>query len=152
MLQKPSELVLFCSAAQGGLGLQHVKCKAMANLVSVFLQTAANPRYISSQFHTPLYKYHMLGEQEGVPSPGFTPFYNKEFFNVIKKVDAPDPFSLPTVAIIALGIEQIWTNRLKSTVTSLTGMRAELNCKIALQIKLDQGRLCQTRNFLFGTI
>ena len=34
MLQKPSELVLFRPADQGGLGLHHVQCKASANLIS----------------------------------------------------------------------------------------------------------------------
>ena len=55
------------------------------------------------------------------------------------EVDAQDPFALPTVVIIATGIELIWTNRMKSAVTSLTGMRAELNCKIVLQIKTVEG-------------
>ena len=56
LLQKPSELVMFRPVDEGGLGLQHVKCKALAHLISVFLQTAANPQYISSQFHTALFK------------------------------------------------------------------------------------------------
>ena len=60
MLLKPSELVKFRPADQGGLGLHHVGCKASANLISTFLQTAANPRYISSQFHVTLYRYPVL--------------------------------------------------------------------------------------------
>ena len=37
LLQKPSKLVLFHPTVEGGLGLQHVKCKALAHLISVFL-------------------------------------------------------------------------------------------------------------------
>ena len=49
--------------------------------------------YIASQFNSALYKYHVLGEQEGVPDPGFTPYYNKEFFNTIQKVHDKSPLN-----------------------------------------------------------
>ena len=51
---------------------------------------------------------------------------------LLLEVDAPDPFSLPTAAIIATGIELIWSNRLKSAGTSLAAMRAELEARAGL--------------------
>ena len=90
MLLKPAEIVLFRPTIQGGLGLHHVRSMASANLISTFLQTAANPRYITSQFHHTLYRYHVLEEQD-VPNPGFTPYYSKAFFDVIKKVHNTSP-------------------------------------------------------------
>ena len=92
-LSRQQELVHFRPAAEGGLGLQHVQCKARAHLIATFLQTAANPQFISSQFHTALYRYHVLEEQEGVPSPGFTPYYKKDFFDTIKKVHSNSPLN-----------------------------------------------------------
>ena len=60
MYKKPSEVMLFRPVEQGGLGLHHVECKALANLVSTFLQTAANPSFQQSLFHSWLYRYHVL--------------------------------------------------------------------------------------------
>ena len=48
MLEKPSELVLFRKVEEGGLGLQNVKCKALASLITTFLQTAASQRFQQS--------------------------------------------------------------------------------------------------------
>ena len=93
LLQKPSEIVLFRAADLGGLGLHHVESKATAHLISTFLQTAANPRYISSQFRVSLFQCHVLEEVEVVPNPGFTPYYTKDFFNIIKKVHQKTPLN-----------------------------------------------------------
>ena len=48
------------------------------------------------------------------------------------EVEAQDPFALPTVVIVATGIDLIWSNRLKSAVTSLAAMRAELEARARL--------------------
>ena len=45
LLQKPSEVTLFRRVQDGGLGLQHVKSKSLAHLISTFLLTAANKNY-----------------------------------------------------------------------------------------------------------
>ena len=92
MFQNPSELVVIQPVDQGGLGLHHVSCKATAHLICTFLQTAANPSYISSQFHSILFRYHVLGEED-LPNPGFTPYYTKTFFLTIKKVQEKSPLN-----------------------------------------------------------
>ena len=51
---------------------------------------------------------------------------------LLLEVDAQDPFALPTVVFIATGIELIWTNRMKSAVTSEAAMRAELEARVGL--------------------
>ena len=139
MLQKPSELVLFRPANEGGLGLQHVKCKAMAHLISVFLQTAANPQYISSQFHTALFKYHVLGEQEGVPNPGFTPYYKQDFFNIIRKVHSNSPLNP-----VQMTISQWYMYLLEEDVTMVEdeeGRRTARTCRVEeLQPEVNWGR------------
>ena len=42
LLLKPSEVTLFRQVQDGGLGLQHVRCKALAHLISTFLLTTEN--------------------------------------------------------------------------------------------------------------
>ena len=62
MLEKPSELVLFRKVEQGGLGLHNTKYKALASLISTFLQTAANKNFRQSLNHSCLYRYYCLGD------------------------------------------------------------------------------------------
>ena len=139
LLQNPSELVLFRPAGEGGLGLQHVQCKARAHLIATFLQTAANPRFVSSQFHTALYKYHVLEEQEGVPSPGFTPYYKKDFFDTIKKVHRNSPLNP-----VHMTISQWYMYLLEENITMVEdqeGRRTARLCRVEeLQPEVNWGR------------
>ena len=56
------------------------------------------------------------------------------------KVHAQDPFTLPNVIFIATGMELIWTNRMKSVVTSLAAMRADLEARAARTTPAGQGQ------------
>ena len=56
------------------------------------------------------------------------------------EVDAQDPFTLPTVVFIVTGIELIWTNRMKSAVTSLAAMLAKLEARAAQTTLAGQGQ------------
>ena len=73
--EKPSELVLYRQAEDGGLGLLHVKVRALALLIRSFLETTANPNFRHSLFHQLLYRYHVLGETD-LPDPGYPPYYD----------------------------------------------------------------------------
>ena len=64
----------------------------LANLISTFIQTAAKPSFISSQFHSALFRYHALGE-EGLLNPGSIPYYTNAFFLTIKKVQKKSPLN-----------------------------------------------------------
>ena len=79
LLLKPSEVTLFREVQQGGLGLYHIQSRAMANLITTFLQTAANARFNQSLMHSHLYRYHVL-EEHHLPCPGYTPYYGEQFF------------------------------------------------------------------------
>ena len=85
MLLKPSEVSLYREVRQGGLGLLHIESRCMAKLITVFIQTAANPRFMESLLHTHLYRYHVL-EEHHLPNPGYPPYYPESFFDTIKKV------------------------------------------------------------------
>ena len=85
MLEKPSELTLFRPVEEGGLGLHHVRCKALASLISTFMQTAANPNYQQSLYHSLLYRHYCLNDNY-IPSITLPPYYSQNFFYIIKEV------------------------------------------------------------------
>ena len=45
-----------------------------------------------SLFHTWLYNYHVEGQTD-LPDPGFTPYYDKKFFNIIREVKEDTPLN-----------------------------------------------------------
>lgn len=92
MLEKPSELVLFRKVEQGGLGLHNTKYKALASLISTFLQTAANKNFQQSLYHSCLYRYYCLGD-DSLEKPMMPPYYNQTFFDTIKKVVEDTPLN-----------------------------------------------------------
>ena len=83
LFQKPSEVMLYRSVEDCGLGLRHVQSKAQAKLISTFVQTAANVKFRGSLFHSWLFRYHILVDQS-LPDPGFTLYlYDRNFFDLI---------------------------------------------------------------------
>ena len=98
LYQKPSEVLLYRREGEGGLGLYHLQSKALAHLISKFIQTAANPKYIKSLFHTWLFRYHVLGELD-LPNPGYTPYDNQSFVEVIKYGKEKTPLNPVSMSI-----------------------------------------------------
>ena len=90
---KPEEMFILRPASFGGLGMHHVKFKALAALTRTFLETACNPKFQQSLFHSNLYRYHIL-QDVSLPDPGFPPFYSKEFFQKIRDVHAETPLNI----------------------------------------------------------
>ena len=79
LLIKPSELVLYRGTEVGGLGLMNVKIRSLALLIRCFLETSTNPNFRHSLLHEHLFRYHVMREHS-LPDPGFTPYYDGEFF------------------------------------------------------------------------
>ena len=98
LLQKPSEVMLYRRVEEGGLGLHHVQSKALAHLISTFIQTAANKRFRRSLFHSWLYRFHIEGE-DNLPNPGFTPYYDRNFFEVIKEAHTQPQLNPPEMTV-----------------------------------------------------
>ena len=93
LLLKPGEVVLYRSRLSGGLGLHNVKMKALAKLIKTFLETSCNCNFRHSLFHELLYRYHIL-DDKSITDPGLTPYYNKEFFKIIKQVHNNSPLDV----------------------------------------------------------
>ena len=111
MLEKPHELLLYRPTDEGGLGLHHVRSKALAGLIATFLQTAANPNFQQSLFHNLLYRQNCLNDQTTpqVPPP---PYYSREFFDTIKEVVEKTPLNP-----IAMSVKQWYQYLLEKNVT-----------------------------------
>ena len=62
-------------------------------LTRIFLETAANPKFLHSLYHTALFRYQVLKHRE-IPEPGLFPFYTKEFFDTIRNVHENSPLNV----------------------------------------------------------
>ena len=96
-LEKPEEMICYRPTSYGGLGLHHVKYKALAMLIHSFLETAANPKYLHNLYHTSLYRYHVLMHRD-LPDPGHPPYYNEQFFSIIRSVHQKAPLNITTMS------------------------------------------------------
>ena len=92
MLEKPAEVVLFRNTEQGGLGMHHIKCKAMASLITTFIQTAISNKFRRSLYHNSLYRYYCL-DDKSIPKPDQPPYYSDFFFGLIRKIISDTPLN-----------------------------------------------------------
>ena len=92
-LEKPSELVLYRSSEDGGLGLFNVKIRALALLIRTFLETSINPNFRHNLFHEILFRYHVQDEVS-LPNPGLPPYYNMDFFEIIRHYHSNSPLNI----------------------------------------------------------
>ena len=58
MLEKPEELIMHRPRVKGGLGVHHVRSKALAILIRSFLETALSAKFIINHYHHTLYRWH----------------------------------------------------------------------------------------------
>ena len=96
LFQKPSEVTLYRRVDEGGLGLHHIQSKAQANLISIFMQTAANKN---------------IEGYRSLPDPGFTPYYDRKFFALIKSVQQKTSMN-----IVYLSVKQWYHHLLELNV------------------------------------
>ena len=96
MLLKPEEMVMTRPASYGGLGIHNIKMKALAGLITTFLETACNPKYSQSLYHSNLYRYYVL-DDTSILDPGLPPFYSISFFQTIKKIHEESPLNVATM-------------------------------------------------------
>ena len=61
-------MILHRHIQMGGLGLHHVKMKALALLIKTFMKTAAHPAFTHNLLHSTLYRVHVLGD-DSITSP-----------------------------------------------------------------------------------
>ena len=126
-LLKPEEMVMHRHPAVGGLGVHNVQLKAKAALIRTFMETAGNPTFRSSLFHTTLFRYHVL-EETSLPNPGFPPFYSNDFFAKIRKVHLETPLNVRKMS------EKEWYRVLLEEYCTMeidqTGQQVNIKCRV----------------------
>ena len=85
LLEKPAELVMHRPRFLGGLGVHHVKLKALAILIRSFIESAIIDRFDRNHYHNALYRWHVL-EMTDIAKPVDSPYYSAEFYETIRKV------------------------------------------------------------------
>ena len=126
-LLKPEELVMYRPPSSGGLGVLNVQLKAQAGLIRSFLETAINPKFRTSLYHSTLFRYHVLGETS-LPNPGLPPFYSAQFFSKIRQVHEESPLN------VALMTEKQWYQLLLEDSCTMEegngGQRILIKCRV----------------------
>ena len=129
MLLKPEEIIMTRPPSQGGLGVHHVKMKALAGLITTFLETACNPKFHRSMYHSNLFRFYVL-EDTSVPDPGLPPFYSINFFQTIKKVHDESALN------VCVMTERQWYRLLVEDKITMeekeNGQRKYIQCRVEL--------------------
>ena len=63
--------------------MHSTKQKALSMLIRCFLETASNPTYLNSRYHTALFNHHVLQDSTW-PEPDTPPYFSEEFFSIIR--------------------------------------------------------------------
>ena len=128
--EKPEDIVVYRPISCGGLGLDHVKLKAQSRLITSFLETASNPKFIHSLYHEALLKYHVL-EDRSFSDPGVPPYYPENFFQTIKKMKDQGTLNISTMS------SKDWYRvMLEDNITMETSDNGEarlIKCRVELQ-------------------
>ena len=126
-LLKPEEMIMYRPPSLGGLGVLQVNAKAQAGLIRSFLETAINPTFRTSQYHSILYRYHVL-EETSLPDPGCPPFYNAAFFAKIRQVHQESPLN-----VAKMTLKQWYLLLLEDSCTmevDTEGRRSYIKCRV----------------------
>ena len=73
------------------------RLRAMALLIRAFLETAANPAFRHHLQNEILFRYHVL-EDRSLDNPGFTPFYDRSFFETISHYKKNTELNIATIS------------------------------------------------------
>ena len=76
----------------------NVSMRSLALLIRSFPETSINPNFRHSLLHEHLYRYHVMGEHS-LPDPGFTPYYDKDFFQLIQQYKTSSTMNIATMSI-----------------------------------------------------
>ena len=127
MLLKPEEIVLLRPTSNGGLGLISTKCKAMATLIHSFIEVAANPTFLNSQFLNSVFRAEVLNED--LSRLNLPPYYNNEFFQVIRsaKDSGNDIITMSTKAWYNFLLRDVIMSRDDNQLLVLSPCRIEQN-------------------------
>ena len=126
LLEKPGELALYRHTSAGGLGLFHVQTRALANLISSFLETACNPIFQRNQFHEALFQLYVL--EETVPHLDIPLYFRGDFFPAIQRINE-SPLNITKIKVKEIYrflIEEVTMDHTREGSSKLIPLRIEL--------------------------
>ena len=83
MLEKPTDLIKYRCANEGGLSLHHIKTKCTAILIKSFMETSCNVKFVHSQYHQALLEWNVYNRRD-ITEPVQSPYYTQEMYNTIQ--------------------------------------------------------------------
>ena len=126
----------------------------MASLISTFLQTAASNRYQQSLYHNTLFRFYCSDEQS-LPKPDIPPYYNQEFFNIIKKVKEKTPLN-PIYLTVKEWYNYLLEEEVTMEVVDEEGRQRAKLCRVEQLCPTNLARVrglsMETRSFCFKLI
>ena len=130
MLEKPSELILYRTRSEGGLGMHHIRSKSRAILTKSFLETSVSNKYIRNHYHNALFRWHVL-EDKTMTDPGCPSYYSGDFFQSIKEVIERTSKSVDNLT--SRDWYKIFLERNVTMEMSMTGTLTQKLCKREIQ-------------------
>ena len=136
--------------------MHHIKCKAMASLITTFIQTAISNKFRRSLYHNSLFRYYCQDDRS-IPKPDQPPYYSDVFFELIKKVLTDTPMNPAQMTL-----KQWYYHLLEELVTHEVrdGQRVQIQCRVEMlnpsndwsksfHLSRLKGLSSQIRSFLF---
>ena len=161
LLQKPGELTLYRNCKDGGLGLLNVKYRALALLIRTFMETASHPAFRHSLYHEILFRYYVL-EEVSLSRPDFTPYYDANFFEMIKYYHNNSPLNISVLSLrqwyrLLLEVKVLMSPANESGPAYLLPVRCESlqpdsNWNYAWQLMRTSGLSSNCSSFLFKLV
>ena len=98
-LEKPEECVLYRPIYKGGLGMHNIKIRSNSLLIKTFLETAVNPMYQHSLFHSLIYRFYILNDDTIENPPQLPHFLSESIINNIKYVKENTPLNVERMSV-----------------------------------------------------
>jgi hypothetical protein len=96
LLEKPARLALHRGPADGGLGLHCVQLRALAFLITNFLQTACSNTFRRNLLHEAILRFYVY--EEPIPKPPLPPYFKGDFLPAIHRLLA-SPLGLEDITV-----------------------------------------------------
>ena len=129
MLEKPQEEILYRGVNEGGLGLFHIKHRALAALIFTFLQTAINPNFRRNYHHESLFNHYVLGVSQS--SLKIPPYFMGEFFPTLRSLRE----NLGDLSVI--GFKSIYEYLMKSVLREPVNVDADVGEPPLLSLRCE---------------
>ena len=129
MLEKPTDLVKYRSANEGGLSLHHIKTKCTAILIKSFMETSCNVKFAHSQYHQALLEWNVHNKRD-IPEPIQSPYYTQEMYNIIQSAISKN-------MLVGTMLTKDWYDFILSSLLYEPGTESLIPCRVEIRNPLN---------------